>query len=375
MFNLFANMLAWFYELVPNYAVAIGLFTLTVMIVLTPLTLKGTKGMLELQRLQPEIKRLQAQHKGDRQKLNEEMMRLYQEHKVNPLGGCLPLLLQAPIFIILFRVLRGLTHVGPDGTFDPKYLNHDTALYKALDGSTEMIAFGIDLSRRATEVIRESFVDGLPYLVLVLLVAATSYIQQWQITRRNPAASINQQQQMIMKLMPVIFAVISISLPAGLIFYFLVSNTYRIGQQAYITRKFYRGEAAAERAAALEAANKEASGKDGGKKKALPSAKDGPKSAGSPKAAARPPQKPPKPVPPSAKRPPSGAKPPPAEKPAPPASAKPTPRKPAPAPKSSAPKERPTPSRPAKPASPPPNGSTPNPPRSRPTPSRPPKQT
>ena len=88
-----------------------------------------------MQRLQPEMKRLQQQYKGDRQKLNEEMMKLYQEHKINPIGGCLPLLLQAPVFIILFRVLHSSTQVvmqpdrtrrpGPartPGNFFPKYL-------------------------------------------------------------------------------------------------------------------------------------------------------------------------------------------------------------------------------------------------------------
>ena len=91
MFDLIATILAWFYDLIPNYAVAIALLTLSVMVLLTPLTLKGTKSMLAMQRLQPEMKRIQQQYKGDRQKLNEELMKFYQENKINPLGGCLPL--------------------------------------------------------------------------------------------------------------------------------------------------------------------------------------------------------------------------------------------------------------------------------------------
>ena len=100
------HVLAWFYALTHNYAIAIALLTLCVMVLLTPLTLKGTKCMLQMQQLQPEMKRLQAEHKGDRQKLNEEMMALYKENNINPLSGCLPLLLQAPVFFILYRVLR-----------------------------------------------------------------------------------------------------------------------------------------------------------------------------------------------------------------------------------------------------------------------------
>ena len=80
------------------------------MLITTPLTLKSTKGMLEMQRLAPEMRKLQSEHRNDRQKLNEEMMKLYQEHKVNPMASCLPLVAQMPVFIIMFRVLHGLTY-------------------------------------------------------------------------------------------------------------------------------------------------------------------------------------------------------------------------------------------------------------------------
>ena len=102
-----AAVLAWLYQLTSNYAVAIGLIAVIVMLLVTPLILKSTKGMLEMQRLAPEMRRLQNEHKGDRQKLNEEMMKLYQEHKVNPMASCLPLVAQMPVFIIMFRILHG----------------------------------------------------------------------------------------------------------------------------------------------------------------------------------------------------------------------------------------------------------------------------
>ena len=109
MFEGPAWLVAQFYSLTHSYAVSIGMIALVVMLLVTPLTLKSTKGMLEMQRLQPEMKRLQAQYRGDRQKLNEEMMKLYQEHKVNPLASCLPLVIQMPVFFIMYRVLRGLS--------------------------------------------------------------------------------------------------------------------------------------------------------------------------------------------------------------------------------------------------------------------------
>ena len=260
MFQLIANVLAWFYALVPNYAAAIALLTLAIMVVLTPLTLKSTKSMLEMQRLQPEIRRLQQQHKGDRQKLNEEMMALYKEHKINPLGGCLPLLLQAPVFIILFRVLRALTQVCTEasiaggasrclnptvkvGNFGASYLDHSSRLWQDLASGNTMMALGINLADSAVKVISDSFVKGLPYLFLVLLVAATSYYQQRQISARQLNQVANPQQQMLLKVMPALFAAISLTFPAGLIVYFLTSNLYRIGQNAYITRRFYNAHA------------------------------------------------------------------------------------------------------------------------------------
>ena len=113
LYNAFGAVLAFFYAIVPNLGVAIILLTVTVMLLLFPLTAKSAQSMLAMQRLQPEIKKLQAKHKGDRQKLNEEMMKLYQENKVNPLGGCLPLLVQFPVFIALFHVLRTTAGHGP----------------------------------------------------------------------------------------------------------------------------------------------------------------------------------------------------------------------------------------------------------------------
>jgi len=94
------------YKVIPSYGVAIIVLTILVRIVLIPLTVKQIRSMTAMQRLQPELKRLQAKYKGDRQKMNEELMKLYREHGVNPLGGCFPLLMQAPVFIALYSVLR-----------------------------------------------------------------------------------------------------------------------------------------------------------------------------------------------------------------------------------------------------------------------------
>jgi YidC/Oxa1 family membrane protein insertase len=203
--------------------------------------------MLELQRIQPEMKRIQQAHKGDRQAMNEELMALYKEHKVNPLGGCLPLLIQAPIWIVMFRVFNGLTYIPSGGTnFEPKYLDHSTLLYQDLSQTNDMNAFGLNLATSAARSLQESFVTALPYLVLVAVVVLTYFVQQRQITARtknnptindSPAAA---QQQMIMKIFPIFSGVFAFIVPAALAWYFLVQNVFRIGQQAYITKRFYK---------------------------------------------------------------------------------------------------------------------------------------
>src|SRR4051794_30102663 len=173
MFEIFAKTLSAIYELIPNYAVAIALFTLLAMVITTPFTLKGTRSMIQMQRLQPEMKRLQVQYKDDRQKLNEELMAFYKANNLSPLGGCLPLLLQTPIFLILYRVIRGLAS-PPGGPFEPKYIAHSSQLYMDLYHQTTMMAFGINLAQSPAKALQVSFVHGLPYLAMVAIVAVSS---------------------------------------------------------------------------------------------------------------------------------------------------------------------------------------------------------
>jgi len=112
LFQGMAWVLAGAYSFTRSYGVAIILLTLVVMAFVTPLTLKGTRSMMAMQAFQPEIRRIQQEFKGDRQKQNEELLKFYKDNKINPVGSCLPLLIQAPIFIVLFRVISGLTQLG-----------------------------------------------------------------------------------------------------------------------------------------------------------------------------------------------------------------------------------------------------------------------
>ncbi len=285
MYDVIARPLQFYYELWPNYAGAISLLTLTVMLVLLPLTLKGTRSMLAMQKLQPELKKLQNQHRDDRQKLNEEVMKFYKENNINPLSGCMPLLLQMPIFFILYRTLHDLIWRAPSGfdlgaaaaraangvnngvwekfgNFQPKHLDSTSRLYQDLIQTNEMSSFGMNLAQSAQQALRSGVGAAAPYIILVMAVAATSYYQQRQIAGRPGAAQANPQQQMLLKIMPVFFAFISLTLPAGLVVYFLVSNLFRIAQQAFITRTMYKDHPEAQTAST--ASNDESSTKSGG---------------------------------------------------------------------------------------------------------------
>ena len=241
MFNAGAWLVDTFYGWVHNYAIAIALVALAIMLVITPLTLKSTKGMLEMQRLQPEMKKLQNQYKGDRQKLNEEMMKLYQEHKVNPLASCLPLLAQMPIFIIMFRVLHGLTYLDPKkGTgFQPKYLNHGSELYTALHGAKEMLSFGLDLAISPAKAMGNDVVRGIPYALLIIGLGGLFFIQQRMVASRATSPTMSAGQAKVMQYLPVAFALFQVFLPTGLVIYYATQAIVRIIQQGYITKRFY----------------------------------------------------------------------------------------------------------------------------------------
>lgn len=260
MFDLLATILAFFYEFIPDYGTAIALLTITVMLLLTPLTLKGTRSMMMMQTIQPEMKRLQQQYKDDRQKLNEEVLKLYRDNNINPLAGCLPLLIQLPVFFILYQVLNGLTNkipfvylasaegrpqrVGIDGLlrqgFEPDYISRASDLFSSLYGKTEMKSWGMDLAESSTTAMSHSIGRALPYFLLIVGVFITSVIQQRQISGRNPAAASNPQQQLLMKLGPIMITGFSIFSPGGLVIYFFVSNLFRVGQQALISHTIYK---------------------------------------------------------------------------------------------------------------------------------------
>jgi len=259
-----ASVLAFFYSLPVvggSYGIAIIFLTLSIMVLLMPLTLKATRSTIKMTQMQPKLKAIQKKYKNDRAAMNVEVMALYKKHKISPVGGCLPMIAQLPVFLILFNVIRGITRRVSDlpyyniansawdkagasvdsETFSPDHLDSSTLLFKDLTQATAMKFGPLDLGNRTWDVIQSEFFGGLPYVFLILFVVGSSFYQQRQVQARrgNKPSAINPQQQMIMRFLPILSGVWGFIFPAGLVLYWATSNSFRIGQQAYITRKMF----------------------------------------------------------------------------------------------------------------------------------------
>jgi YidC/Oxa1 family membrane protein insertase len=249
-FELFSTALAGFYAVIPSYGLAIILLTLAVRLLLLPLSIKQTKSMREMQAIQPEIKRLQAKHKGDRQKMNEELMALYKEHGVNPFGGCLPLLMQFPVLIGLFYVIRDpLKYMGDivensalaDGLREiPIQINSFLGIHLNCSANgtlTGTSTQGVPAANRELfEACGSGLATALPYLALVLVMGFTTYYQQKQMQKSTPNSPQAQQMQMFMKIMPLLLMVFSFNFPAGVVIYWVTTNLWTIVQQRIILK-------------------------------------------------------------------------------------------------------------------------------------------
>jgi YidC/Oxa1 family membrane protein insertase len=238
LLELLGGVLNFFYQIIPNLGIAIILLTLAISLVLFPLTLKQTRSMKAMQEIQPEVKRLQKELKGDKEELNKQLMALYQERGVNPAAGCLPMIVQMPIWFGLFSVLRSI-QIESDGEAYSKYIGD------GVEAINHMF-LGMDLTAAPSSVVPEAIKTGdvltaLPYVLLIIVIVAAGFYQQVQTTRtsRKPDGEQSQTAQSMqnaMKIMPIFFGFISWTLTSGLGIYFATSNLFRIGQQALILR-------------------------------------------------------------------------------------------------------------------------------------------
>jgi len=197
--------LNYFHNFTGNYGIAILLLTLIIKILFWPLAQKSYKSMNQLKKLQPMMAKIREKYKDDRQKMNEEMMRLYKTYKVNPAGGCLPILVQIPVFIALYQGLMGSVE-----------LRHAAFIYYL--PFTDIIWLA-DLSAKD------------PFYITPVIMGATMFLQQ----KMSPAPG-DPLQAKIMLFLPLVFIFIFISFPSGLVLYWLTNNVLSIGQQWWVLR-------------------------------------------------------------------------------------------------------------------------------------------
>ena len=187
----------------PSYGLAIILLTVAIKLLMYPLTVKQVKSMKAVQEMQPKVKALQEKYKDNKERLQTEIASLYKENKVNPLSGCLPLIVQMPILMGIFFAIKEYTYQGPTGFLWIANLQQGTSLTDPSD----------------------------PYFIIPLLCALTTYVQQKQTT-----TEMTQQNKMMLIFMPVFIGYITITFPAGLGIYWVVRNLVQIAQQWFMYR-------------------------------------------------------------------------------------------------------------------------------------------
>jgi YidC/Oxa1 family membrane protein insertase len=293
LLNGIGSILAWIYQVVGNFGVSIIILTLLIRIVLLPLGIKQIKSMGAMQAIQPKIKEIQKKYKGNKQKAQEETMKLYKEAGVNPLGGCLPLLLQFPILIAMYAVIRPpqLLPATVDGQdvyeVHNNHLPVDSQLFENVVLHQDLNFLGLNLQcsasqsgTQATEKASDrkpvtpntpilnsdgtplSFdattgdgkidcgskpIAKIPYFVLLVVMVGTTFYQQRQMQRASPPGAASGQQQAILKFMPLMFGIFGFTFPAGLTLYWTVSNLWQIGQQWVLLKAGHIGPEAMER--------------------------------------------------------------------------------------------------------------------------------
>ncbi len=296
-FQALLNSIGWaiakLYDVLPNYGVDIILLTVIIRLVLLPLGIKQIKSMQAMQAIQPKIKELQKKYKGNKQKQQEETMKLYQQAGVNPLGGCLPLLLQFPFLIAMYAVIRPPqllpttdpqthqavyevhnNHLPVQSTLLRNVITHQDTdfLYLNLQCSAQQSGtqavisdtsrkpvvdklpilnsngdkFAFAPTSRAKINCGTSPVVKIPYFLFLAAMVGTTFYQQRQMQQITPAGG-SSQQQAILKVMPLMFGVFGFLFPSGLVVYWTTSNLWQIGQQWALLRAGHIGPEALER--------------------------------------------------------------------------------------------------------------------------------
>ena len=272
-------VLAQIYEVVGNLGVTIIILTLVIRLILLPLGIKQVRSMQHMQLVQPKVKQIQQKYKQNRQRQQEEIMKVYKEYGVNPFSGCWPVLLQFPILIAMYSVLRfpqhpihvpaeselyavvteqippvqidedstpegvraqvpeeagpvagGISFLGMNLLCSPSNAGNDNATLGdrvTVNGETVALQYPVNCGGPLSRI---------PYYLFVAAMFGTTYFQQRQMQKASPPGAASSQQQAILRILPITFGVFGIFFPAGLVVYWTTSNLWQIGQQYYMLR-------------------------------------------------------------------------------------------------------------------------------------------
>ena len=222
-----------------TWALSIVGLVILIRIILIPLFVKQIKSQRALTALQPQMKAIQTKYKDDRQKQSEEMMKLYKEHKTNPLASCFPILAQAPIFFALFTVLNGIAAKTDAGV--PAPIARGFLKGEYLDSAAQATFFGAKISQ--TFLGSPDTTVKIVTVILILIMSATTFTTQRQLMVKGMPkmdSSNNmmlQQQKIMLYLFPVIFAVSGVNFPVGVLIYWSTTNFWTWGQQFYVIKR------------------------------------------------------------------------------------------------------------------------------------------
>lgn len=203
--DMFGQILLFFSQISGSLGMGIILLTIAIRLALYPLTLSQSRSLAAMRELQPKLQELQKKYKNKPEEYQRKMLELYQEHKVNPLGGCLPILVQAPFLLALFYVLRDL----------PNLVGEEETTFLIWNLSVSAAEAGMSFA----------------YLILPLLSGLTTYFQMSLTSTSDPS------QRMMMMIMPIFLTYISTQFPSGLVLYWVVTNVFSIAQQYAINRQ------------------------------------------------------------------------------------------------------------------------------------------
>lgn len=214
------------------YALAVIVTTIIFKLLLLPLTIKQMNSMKEMNKIQPELKKIQERYKNDKEKLNMETMKLYQEHKVNPMGGCLPLLIQFPIIIGFYRMLQQpAQYLFNDSSFVFEEINKSFFWVKDIGFSANHVFESGAYAGMTNGIV----IMGYAIPVLAVIAAALTFVQSKTMnTGAQASGQAAQTQKMMTYMMPLMILMIGISLPAGLALYWVMSSLVTIVQNYFI---------------------------------------------------------------------------------------------------------------------------------------------